>query len=91
MSPETIDYCQLLADGATLLDVRSIMEYGGGCLSGAINSPLNQIQDTDELKIDDVIIIYCVTGARSNSAKTILEARGFTSVMDMGSFRNYNC
>jgi rhodanese-related sulfurtransferase len=86
------DYCDLIEEGALLVDVRSGGEFSGGSLPGAINLPLNNISNAEEiLKHDDVIILYCVSGARSHSALNQLTEMGYGKVVDMGSFRNYIC
>ena len=76
----------LVAKGATLLDVRSPEEFGGGHIDGAINIPIQALSGRmDEL--DDKnheIVVYCQSGARSAMAKRLLERDGFTSVHDLG-------
>ncbi len=76
----------LVAKGATLLDVRSPEEFGGGHIDGAINIPIQELSGRmDEL--DDKnheIVVYCQSGARSAMAKRLLERDGFTSVHDLG-------
>ena len=76
----------LVAQGATLLDVRSPEEFGGGHIDGAINIPIQELSGrTDEL--DDKnheIVVYCQSGARSAMAKRLLDRDGFTSVHDLG-------
>lgn len=76
----------LVTKGATLLDVRSPEEFGGGHIDGAINIPIQELSGrTDEL--DDKnheIVVYCQSGARSAMAKRLLEHDGFTSVHDLG-------
>lgn len=86
------DACKLLADGAQLVDVRSSTEFSQGALPNAINLPLQAIMDAKNiLNQDKVIILYCVTGTRSSTAKNHLVKMGFDNVNDLGSFRNYNC
>lgn len=84
--------CELLKKGAILVDVRSKNEFISGSLPNAINLPLSDITTTQtQFDKDDVIILYCVTGARSGSALGKLTSLGFDNVHDLGSFRNYNC
>lgn len=86
------DACKLLADGAQLVDVRSSAEFSQGALPNAINLPLQSIVDAENfLDKNKVIILYCVTGARSSTAKNYLTEMGFKDVKDLGSFKNYNC
>jgi rhodanese-related sulfurtransferase len=76
----------LVAKGATLLDVRSPGEFGGGHIDGAINIPIQELSGRiDEL--DDKageIVVYCQSGTRSAMAKRLLERDGFTNVHDLG-------
>lgn len=86
------DACKLLADGAQLVDVRSTSEFAQGSLPNAINLPLQSIMNAKSiLNTDKAIILYCMTGARSSTAKSYLTQIGFDNVNDLGSFKNYNC
>ncbi|MBW2404274.1 MAG: rhodanese-like domain-containing protein [Deltaproteobacteria bacterium] len=76
----------LVAKGATLLDVRSPEEFGGGHIDGAIKIPIQELSGRME-ELDDKnheIVVYCQSGARSAMAKRLLERDGFTSVHDLG-------
>ena len=86
------DACKLLANGAQLVDVRSDSEFAQGALPNAVNLPLQSIMNAKSvLDADKAIVLYCVTGARSSTAKNYLVQMGFNDVNDLGSFRNYNC
>lgn len=82
----SVDYGQLVKEGALILDVRSKGEYSGGHIQGSINIPVDQI--TSHLtKLKDknrTIITCCASGMRSASAKNILESNGYTSVYNGG-------
>ena len=86
------DACKLLSSGAQLVDVRSSAEFARGALPNAINLPLQSIMSAKNI-LDEgkAIVLYCVTGARSSTAKNHLVQMGFDNVNDLGSFRNYNC
>jgi phage shock protein E len=87
-----IDACKLLADGAQLVDVRTELEFSQGSLPDAINLPLQSIMAAENfLDSSKPIVLYCVSGARSASAKSYLEQIGFNNVYDLGSFQNYCC
>lgn len=86
------DACKLLKDGAQLVDVRSAGEFSQGALPNAINLPLQSIMVADNfVNRDKPIVLYCVSGARSSTAKNYLIQMGYKEVYDLGSFRNYNC
>ena len=86
------DACKLLQQGAQLVDVRSSAEFAQGALPNAINLPLQSIMAADNfINRDKPVILYCITGARSSTAKSYLTQMGYKAVYDLGSFRNYNC
>lgn len=86
------DACKLLADGAQLIDVRSTAEFAQGALPNAVNLPLQSIMNAKNvLDENKAIVLYCVSGARSASAKSYLTQMGFDNVNDLGSFKNYIC
>jgi phage shock protein E len=86
------DACKLLANGAQLIDVRTTAEFSRGALPNAISLPLQGIMHADNI-IDKnkAIILYCLSGARSATAKNYLTQMGFTEVHDLGAFKNYTC
>ncbi len=80
------NYAQLVQRGAILIDVRSKGEFDSGHITGAINLPLDQLQN-NLTKLKDknkVIITCCASGMRSASAKTLLTAKGYTAVYNGG-------
>ena len=82
---------QLIAQGATVLDVRTADEYAGGHLPQATNMP---IQSFDVAAVDKLvggdkskpIVTYCAKGGRAQKAKDALEAAGYTHVVNGGGF-----
>ncbi|BAS67156.1 rhodanese-like domain-containing protein [Bathymodiolus septemdierum thioautotrophic gill symbiont] len=86
------DACKLLAAGAQLVDVRSSSEFSQGSLPNAINLPLQSVMNAKNILDESkAIVLYCVSGARSSTAKNYLVQMGFDNVNDLGSFKNYNC
>ncbi len=84
--------CEILANGGKLVDVRTAGEYAQGYLPNAINLPLQSIMAADNFfDKEDELVLYCVSGARTATAKVYLEQMGFKNVHDLGSFRNYTC
>lgn len=69
-----------------IIDVREPEEYITGHVEGAINIPPRQLmEDTPELDNvpkDAQIILYCRSGSRSNVAMQILQAKGFTNLVN---------
>ncbi len=87
---------ELLGSGWTYLDVRSIPEFEGGHPTGAANVPLLHFQggrmapNPDFQRVvaanfppDTKLVVGCKAGGRSLQAAALLEAAGYTSVVDM--------
>lgn len=69
-----------------LLDVRSIQEYNEGHLNGAINIPLSELKEKANCILrnyDNIIIVYCQYGARSEKAVNILKKLGYNKVYNL--------
>ena len=74
-------------DGVILLDVRSEEEYKKRHLEGAVNIPLDVLEEkADEIITDHsaVIAAYCSSGARSIEAVIILREIGFENAYCLG-------
>ena len=72
--------------GIVLLDVRSIQEYEEGHISGAINIPFYEIEQTAERIIKDknsIIVVYCNAGIRSKKAIKILKKLGYKNLYNV--------
>lgn len=70
-----------------IIDVRSAEEYEEKHKEGAINIPVQDLDNSgfiQELHKDTPIQVYCHSGGRAEMAKNILEFRGFTNVENLG-------
>lgn len=82
------DFKELVNKGALIMDVRSPGEFNGGHSQGAQNFPLNTLSVTcQKVEKDRVIITCCASGARSASAKQMLQAKGYEKVYNGGGWR----
>ena len=75
-----------LKQGAVLIDVRSPQEFREGHLDGAICIPDYQIKRNIQSYVKDknqVIVLYCSTGHRSQTAQKTLENMGYTNVYNL--------
>ncbi len=73
-----------LLDGAVALDVREPNEFEAGHIPEALSVPLGQLESRiDELPRDRPIVAYCGHGERAASAISILERRGFETVLNL--------
>ncbi|MGZ9584129.1 FAD-dependent oxidoreductase [Paenibacillus marinisediminis] len=68
----------VMANGATLIDVRDPQELAGGKIEGSINIPLNQLRSRlQELPQNEMIYISCQVGLRGYIAARMLTQYGF--------------
>lgn len=76
--------------GAILLDVRTEEEYAGGHIPGSRNVPLGTLGRA-ELPADPEtpLFVYCLSGARSRQAASVLRRAGYAHVTDLGGICNY--
>jgi phage shock protein E len=87
----TVDLAELIKKGATIIDVRSKMEFASGHIKSSINIPLEQVPlAIEKLKSHNQIIVCCRSGNRSGQAKRILESKGFKNITNGGSWQNVN-
>jgi len=68
----------------TIIDIRKKSEYDSEHLVGAINVPLNEInQHLDQFPKDKNFVLYCAGGYRSMIASSILKQRGWDNFSDV--------
>lgn len=80
---------KLIDEGAYLVDVRTPGEFSEGSVKGAVNIPLDDLNNNmNKCKGKSGIVVFCRSGARSGSAKSILERNGFENVVNGGSVGN---
>jgi len=89
---KTINYAQLVNDGAIIVDVRTSGEFSTGHIKGSINIPVNSLaHNLTKLKAKNKpVITCCASGMRSASAKNILQSNGFSDVYNGGSWSQLN-
>jgi phage shock protein E len=82
----SLNYAELVKNGAIILDVRSKGEFAGGHIEGSINIPVDVLKNSlTQLKDKNkTIITCCASGMRSASAKSILKTHGYTDVHNGG-------
>ncbi len=74
----SVNYKELVSNGAIIVDVRSASEYKAGHIPGSKNFPLDIIRTklTELRKTNKPVITVCRSGARSGMAKGILKSGG---------------
>jgi NADPH-dependent 2,4-dienoyl-CoA reductase/sulfur reductase-like enzyme/rhodanese-related sulfurtransferase len=66
-----------LGRGATLIDVRSAIEFAAGQIPGAINIPLDELRDRLSELPTTPIVVHCQVGQRGHTAARLLAQYGF--------------
>ena len=83
------DAWKRIGDGALLIDVRTEGEFRSGHLEGALNIPYEKVDALVAAIGSDKarpVALYCRSGRRSGIATTSLAARGYTNVVNIGSY-----
>lgn len=73
-------------DRPIVLDVRTVEEFEGGHIPGAVNIPHTElaarIGELADARSEE-IVVHCERGGRARSAEVVLEEAGFTQVRDL--------
>ncbi len=78
----------LVAHGASLVDVRSPEEFAAAHLPGAINIPVELVWRRYGEIPPGLVVVYCASGNRSARARRILGAFG-REAYDLGAMSNW--
>jgi phage shock protein E len=86
------NFKELVQAGAVIWDVRSPAEFKGGHAHGAINVPLDKLNEyaQKQKNKEQTIITCCASGMRSANAKGVLERAGFSHVYNGGPWSKVN-
>jgi rhodanese-related sulfurtransferase len=69
----------------SVIDVRKDTEFKAGHIEGAVNSPLDFLNDhLSEIPKSGEVFVHCASGYRSMIAASILKARGWDNIIDVG-------
>ncbi|MCL2248481.1 MAG: rhodanese-like domain-containing protein [Oscillospiraceae bacterium] len=83
----------MMLDDVIIVDVRNQDEFVGGHIPGAILLPAPEIRENAERMLPDknqVILVYCRSGARSAAAARELVSLGYTEVYDFGGILDWH-
>lgn len=73
-----VDLREKIAQGATIVDVRTPDEFRSGHVKGAVNIPLDRLQgQLSKIDKSKPVITCCRSGARSGMAADVLKRNGF--------------
>lgn len=85
----SVDYNELLKNGAQIIDVRTKGEFQGGHVKNALNIPLDSLtSNLSRINKNKPVITCCASGMRSASAKNLLKSQGFAEVYNGGGWRS---
>lgn len=80
----------LVADGASLVDVRTADEFTAGAIPGAVNVPLDELRDrVGELPAGD-LVVHCQVGQRGHTAVRLLGQLGRPAANLDGGYRTWD-
>lgn len=69
-----------------IIDVREPYEYANGHVKGAINLPPSELmkgaKELEDVPKDTELVLYCVSGSRSNVSMHFLRNLGFTNLVN---------
>lgn len=71
---------------AVIIDVRTPSEFANGHVKGAINIPVQNLNETDIAKVatkDQTLVLYCKSGGRSGTATSKLRDWGYQDVYNL--------
>lgn len=91
ISPEKVLEILKRDPRAKLIDVRSRHEFEQMKIPQSINIPMDQILGIEDRILDKetTIILYSQGGGRSAKAGSVLIAKGYTNVRDLGGIENW--
>lgn len=77
---------------ATIVDVRTPMEFMGGNVANSVNIPLNEVPNrVEEFKsMSKPIVLCCLSGGRSGQATAFLKANGIEEAYNGGGWMEVN-
>jgi len=76
---------RMVAGDVSVLDVRGSVEWDVGHLPGARNIPVGHLTAfLGDIPREVPLVVHCQSGARSAIAASVLQARGFTNVLNLG-------
>ena len=75
-----------------VVDVRRPSEFASGHIPGAVNIPNESIGSSAPASLpekDRLILVHCLSGARSRAAASKLAAMGYSNVLDFGGISSW--
>ena len=77
------------SEKALVIDLRSPKEFARMHSDGAVNIPSDELENTERLEKDKLLVLYCDRGSASLIAARELQARGYRVNSVVGGIRAY--
>ena len=72
-----LDLDALVAEGWTLLDVRTEAEHAAGAIPGSVNVPIDSLRERLDTLDRGPVVVYCAVGQRGHTAAALMHELGF--------------
>jgi len=79
-----------MAEGATLIDVRTPGEFSAGHIDGAINIPVDDLRERFAEIPKENVIVTCQVGQRGHTASTLLRELGIKAANLDGGYKTWS-
>jgi len=79
-----------VAEGYTIVDVRSVGEVDRGTLPGAVNIPIDEIRERKEELPAGKLLVTCQVGQRGHAATRLLREMGYDAVNLDGGYATWS-
>ncbi len=90
---ESVQWSELadrMADGATLIDVRTPGEFNAGHIDGSINIPVDDLRERFAEIPKQNVIVTCQVGQRGHTASTLLRELGIKAANLDGGYKTWS-
>ena len=78
-----------MAEGWTLLDVRTEAEHAAGAIPGSVNVPIDTLRERLDTLGDAPVVVYCEVGQRGHTATALMHELGFRARNLDGGYRTW--
>lgn len=83
------DFAAIIAQGASIIDVRTTSEFARGHIRRSTNIPLDVLAtQLGKIPKDKPVITCCASGMRSAAARGMLLKQGYSPVYNGGNWRD---
>jgi NADPH-dependent 2,4-dienoyl-CoA reductase/sulfur reductase-like enzyme/rhodanese-related sulfurtransferase len=79
----------LVAEGWTLVDVRTAEEHADGAIPGSINVPIDSLREQLDSLGTRPVVVYCEVGQRGHTATALMHELGFHARNLDGGYRTW--